>query len=773
MLVYKRLSRFTVWMMVMVMGIGMMATTFSMGAPDAAAERQSVTFQPTRYAVMNKAIEKIPTTVEAWVKLKPAVNTRQIIIGNYKDGTQNSWSLELTSDNRLRYWEEYVDAQGVKRNMPNLYVTGVDVATNEWMLLSVVRDVTNKAILFYKNGVKVFERTGYTTIAPEQTPSTLPMLVGTDYRKSMWLNGQIAEIRTWDDLRTPAEIAQYAAADITGSESGLSHAWRLSDAAGIYPTTTFMDMARTNPVNLTAEGFLTYPYPPSGASFANSSVQYAAKNRLSSTPRTFEARVKLPKDLQGNRGGVIAGNFMDMGYYNYDMAFVNFEVTANGEPRLYWKKSGVVQDMVFTGVDLRQDRWMHVALAFDDAANEIRCYLDGELMSVRMNADFQPEIPAQALKIGGDYRANNTQYFKGGIADVRVWSTVRSKDEIAAHLQTEPVNPAGLLGSWKFDAPVNGIYADKSSHSNDITAFADWIEPNIAKGDHSLVFLPDTQFLASTYPNAFYNLTNWIKANKQEYNIQAVMSLGDIVDTHTSTTQWQVAQNAMNTLDGVVPYMMMPGNHDMRMSLTRETINYNKYFPYDKFSQLSYFGGAYKMGYMDNVYYYVTAGSKKYMIFSIAFAPTADILRWMNEKIAANPDKNVIITTHSYLYWNGEQSNANTPATSSKYISDAKNADEIWNDVASRHKNVVLVVSGHIGYPDIAKRVDTGVHGNRVHQMLADAQGMDLNGGLGMLMMLTFHKDSNKVDVNWYSTEKNKLFRERNQFSLDLNVVQP
>ncbi|WP_339319325.1 LamG-like jellyroll fold domain-containing protein [Paenibacillus sp. FSL R10-2734] len=773
----KRVMRQSVaTMFIFLIMLSSLSTVWAAGSVE---ERASLTFSPNDYALMDKSVEKIPTTAEVMVKLSPNINTRQVIIGNYKDGSQNSWSLELTADNRLRYWEQYKDASGVQRSISDLYVTGVDVATDEWMQLSVVRNIANKKIEVYKNGAKAFER-AVTYIAPDNTASTLPMYVGTDYRKSMWLNGEISEIRLWNTARTPEEISQYTSTKLTGAEQGLAHAWRLH-SDNISPSTIFSDLVNTNPIKITAEGFeakivggevdYSHTFSASGVSFASSDVQLAMKNKLPAVPRTIETMVKLPKDLKV-AGGVVVGNYMNAGYYDYDLPYFNFEVTAKGEPRLYWKKKGVIQDTVISGVDLRQDKWVHVAMTFDDLKDEVKLVINGNLIATVPNNTFQPDTPAQPLKIGGDYRFGNNQYFKGEIANVRLWSTVRTVEEIAANMEVEPTNSTALLGSWKLDAVANGVYADISSNGNDVSTFADWIEPNFAKGDYSMVVLPDTQFLTESYANKYYEMMDWIKENKSMYNIQAVMSLGDIVNTPSSATQWQVAQNGFNVLDNLVPYTLLPGNHDMSMNLDRTAVNYNKYFPYSKFSQLSHFGGAYKEGYMDNVYYYVTVGDREYMIFSVAFAPTADILEWADKQIAAHPEKNVIITTHSYMYWNGEQLSNKYTDYPSKYISDAKDADVFWNEVVSKHKNVNLVLSGHIGYPDLVNRTDTGINGNTVNQMLADAQGLDASdGGYAMLMMLTFHNDSNQVDVNWYSSDKDKLYRDRNQFSIEMEHV--
>ena len=100
---------------------------------------------------------------------------------------------------------------------------------------------------------------------------------------------------------------------------------------------------------------------------------------------------------------------------------------------------------------------------------------------------------------------------------------------------------------------------------------------------------------------------------------------------------------------------------------------------------------------LDCNYWEVTVGDRAYLILSLGWAPTQDKLDWADKIIKANPDKNVIVTTHAFMYWDGTHLN-----------------DE------------------------------------------------DLDYGLGMMMLLTFHEGSDQVDVNWYSAEEGKLFRTRN-----------
>ena len=95
-------------------------------------------------------------------------------------------------------------------------------------------------------------------------------------------------------------------------------------------------------------------------------------------------------------------------------------------------------------------------------------------------------VPAQALKIGGDYRGTggqvydegyNDQYFRGEIANISVWSDVRTAEQIQADVQALQADAAAvsaegetLLASWQFDGEQD-LYEDRSDRDNDVAAF--------------------------------------------------------------------------------------------------------------------------------------------------------------------------------------------------------------------------------------------------------------------------------------------------------------
>ena len=174
---------------------------------------------------------------------------------------------------------------------------------------------------------------------------------------------------------------------------------------------------------------------------------------------------------------------------------------------------------------------------------------------------------------------------------------------------------------------------------------------------------------------------------------------------------------------------------------------------------------------LDCNYWEVTVGDRAYLILSLGWAPTQDKLDWADKIIKANPDKNVIVTTHAFMYWDGTHLNDEDLDYTSGYTQDGMDGSEIWEQLGKKNENVVLAIGGHIGFPDVIARTDENGAGEEVTSLLCDAQGIDLDYGLGMMMLLTFHEGSDQVDVNWYSAEEGKLFRTRNQFSITVPHV--
>ena len=79
----------------------------------------------------------------------------------------------------------------------------------------------------------------------------------------------------------------------------------------------------------------------------------------------------------------------------------------------------------------------------------------------------------------------------------------------------------------------------------------------------SVVLLPDTQNYSEKYPETYIAQTLWIRQQLKQDNSKFAIHLGDIVQTAGQEPEWENASLAMRLLDGVVPYSVAPGNHDM------------------------------------------------------------------------------------------------------------------------------------------------------------------------------------------------------------------
>lgn len=289
----------------------------------------------------------------------------------------------------------------------------------------------------------------------------------------------------------------------------------------------------------------------------------------------------------------------------------------------------------------------------------------------------------------------------------------------------------------------------------------------------TLVVLPDTQKYTRFNPEIFQAQTRWIAENVEKEKIAFVMHVGDIVDKNTRA-EWERARAAMSVLDDVVPYQIVPGNHDMgsagfdTSADKRDTSLYNEYFPDSKFRTKLHFGATRKLGTMDNSYQYFRAAEADWLVLALEFAPRQDVIDWANGVIADHPNHRVIVVTHSYLRPSDELEEGNIAAYGVGDDGDGPHdGQQVWTELASRHKNVLMVLSGHAKGDGAGRRVGEGIHGNKVYEMMANYQHFE-NGGNGFLRLLKVDVESGKIEVKTFSPHVNTFKQDGdNEFSFD------
>ena len=292
---------------------------------------------------------------------------------------------------------------------------------------------------------------------------------------------------------------------------------------------------------------------------------------------------------------------------------------------------------------------------------------------------------------------------------------------------------------------------------------------------YSFAVVGDTQIV--TYNDVYSNKQNlnkiydWIVANKESKKIEFVFGLGDITDTN-APAEWAHAYNQISKLDGVVPYTVVRGNHDLplRYGVPDDTTDYfSLYLGTDAYRDQFEDGGFYGEG-VQNAWRTFSVGDVKYLIFTADHGMPDKVLNWMEEIIVAHPDHNVIITTHGYLKTGAELSTRDDTYDASKYTDECNSGVELWEKLFSKHENIVLVMAGHISSYSVDVKQLQGEKGNTVTNLMFNPQGMDAQLKTGAVAMLYFSEDGRQMQVECYSTVQEKYFKSGEQ-SYVIDVV--
>jgi hypothetical protein len=283
----------------------------------------------------------------------------------------------------------------------------------------------------------------------------------------------------------------------------------------------------------------------------------------------------------------------------------------------------------------------------------------------------------------------------------------------------------GISGDALSDANVLAVEQWLSSYYGITSYTNDWqghLE-DMDGFDFSLVFMPDTQYHASTSPSTYTSIMNWIASKASAMSIKGAFSVGDVVDT-SNTTQWDIADGAFDILDAAeIPYLISPGNHDYdAQDGVRAFTEYNSYFPRTRWTAHSWWTGAgdFQSGSVsDNSYYLFTAGGRNFIIISMEFGPKQATLDWAAGLLTTHSTRDAIILTHSFLDSDGTRMTTGDVWNPHDLITsdaDTHDGEEMWTDLVKLYANIRMVVCGHI--TQRVKRADDGDNGNKVNQFL-------------------------------------------------------
>lgn len=306
-----------------------------------------------------------------------------------------------------------------------------------------------------------------------------------------------------------------------------------------------------------------------------------------------------------------------------------------------------------------------------------------------------------------------------------------------------------------------------------VFAFTLLFAPVAAPQDFTIIALPDTQNEAQFFPQVMAGQTQWIVNNRLAMNIQMVLGEGDIVNDGADTAQQQNADAAIRLLDNAgVPYLLAIGNHDydgFNPKASRNITGFNQFFGTVRYTGKAYYQGNFPSGSNENFYGVLTINGKQMLFLVLEYRPRSTSLDWAESILQANPDKEAIVLTHSYLFYNNQREDL---CDSKDMPAGNANGQDMWGRLR-KYANVIMVLSGHFTSGHVARRSDLGDNGNLVNQVFTNYQTSP-DGGDGWLRILTFHPDDNTISVQTYSPFLNQFKTDdANQYTLSYHNPQP
>lgn len=205
--------------------------------------------------------------------------------------------------------------------------------------------------------------------------------------------------------------------------------------------------------------------PTQCADFEASSTQYAARasgsltGTLSSITDDISVEAWIKPESYASLM-TIASRYSSGGWI--------FRINASGQLALLGYNGATNNERFTSYVSVSLDKWQHVAGTMDLSGNAGTLYINGVSVTVDTSGGTGSISTFSAL---GDFSIGSItgagQLFDGKIADVRVWSGLRSATEIRDNMnQYLTGSETNLIGYWT----LNGNFNDSTSSANNLTA---------------------------------------------------------------------------------------------------------------------------------------------------------------------------------------------------------------------------------------------------------------------------------------------------------------
>lgn len=374
-------------------------------------------------------------TVEAWIK---TTKTNVPIVSWGSTATSARWTFLVQSANGT--------PGALRVEVSGGYVVGqTPVNDGQWHHVactfdaSAGNDVT--AVRLYVDGV--LEQTSATLSRAINTAVGIDVLLGSD-QSNRYFDGQIDEVRIWDRARGALELLNDMGFRLSGNEPGLAGYWRFDEGRGC--------IARDQSGN-GRNG--TIFARPAMVLALNGTTDYVDCGQLDFARNgyTVEAWFKADATLTDQRAIFAATAGANHG--------ILLEISASGTLRCHHRAptgTGSIAEF-FTALNYRDGRWHHVAAVKNDTS--VTLYVDGgKVGTAAATTHFAEPL---GIAVGRLSLSQASRFFKGSLAEVRVWSHARSQGEIQAYaLRRLAGTEAGLMGYWPLDDGAGAAASERT-----------------------------------------------------------------------------------------------------------------------------------------------------------------------------------------------------------------------------------------------------------------------------------------------------------------------
>ncbi len=355
------------------------------------------------------SLQKRSFTVEFWAKLN-AVGINQTVISQGTDPVQKM-TIGFDNTNKLKF---------TLGNQTATSTFAVPTPTN-WHHYAIVYDYANTDAILYVDGTLAGANNSffidYTGSGKLAFGKTLPT-------NTNFLNGNLQEVRLWNDVRTTTEILITMNKVLSRNQSGLMYNWKMDEADGAVSN----DDIRSRNADIYGA---TWQVNPNGyaAQFdgVDDNVQVSAGNITITKEMDFTLEFWFNSTQSGAATLFANGKGDGIGADSLDSW--NIQKDPSGMIHVYHK--GI--DFVATNTNNFDGNWHHFALIMNRSGN-LSSYIDGNLQNSVQGLAFNNlsgaylYLGARAYQTGTITNYDN--HFDGKIDEFRLWNTARKAEQL-------------------------------------------------------------------------------------------------------------------------------------------------------------------------------------------------------------------------------------------------------------------------------------------------------------------------------------------------------